>query len=421
MTRPGASRAGAWFAGLLLVVLALALNQYSVEYYLLDGKIHSRAVKAGLILLQLLGLGMGIYIIRSRPGWAGNFGLSLGMFMTAVLAVEAFAVTTGVLVSTEFEQRHRFFYEFLHPDEELGFKPRPNLQDFRQGWAGSGVSGVYSTDEKGFRNPRTPYSEAEIFFIGDSFTFGAWVPREQSFAGLLQTRLKQPVINLGVGGYGLPQYQILLQQILEQYKPRLAVLGIYANDLFRVHLPLQLQKHYQDAGWDRYEQAGYAEKSFIGAFLNLVISPLEFDKQQVEVAQDFWMDEARGASDDYIDGKRYTELEGIFADMLDAAQQSETQLLVFMLPSKESVYQDLYEKHFAPGYLKNEQQGYQRLCAIAREKQVTCVDLTTTLRAHRPAEGYLYFARDAHWNSSGHRVAADAMLPVLENALTRSP
>jgi hypothetical protein len=58
----------------------------------------------------------------------------------------------------------------------------------------------FNTDENGFRNPRTP-EQADVVFIGDSFTEGCSVNEEQCFARLVANELKLTSANLGRSAY----------------------------------------------------------------------------------------------------------------------------------------------------------------------------------------------------------------------------
>lgn len=68
-------------------------------------------------------------------------------------------------------------------------------------------------DEHGFRNT-TPIDEAEIFALGDSFTFGWAVDAEDAWVGRLQDLLDRPVYNLGVHDSSPKQELELLKYML---------------------------------------------------------------------------------------------------------------------------------------------------------------------------------------------------------------
>jgi hypothetical protein len=116
------------------------------------------------------------------------------------------------------------------PDDELGFVRKPGA--FWQGrLAPEGRFLSYRTDENGFRNA-SRLTQAEIVFIGDSFTEGASVPEEDTFVQQLGKEMKQSVVNLGRGQYGPQQELIILRRYGLGYHPRVVVWQLFeGNDL----------------------------------------------------------------------------------------------------------------------------------------------------------------------------------------------
>lgn len=116
------------------------------------------------------------------------------------------------------------------PDSELGFKTIPGLS-----WKGRKNSDVkevnFRTDENGFRNPRG-VQQADIVFIGDSFTEAAEVPDDETFVLGTGRLTGLRVVNLGMGAYGPQQELVVLKRYGLTYKPRFVVWQIFeGNDL----------------------------------------------------------------------------------------------------------------------------------------------------------------------------------------------
>lgn len=61
-----------------------------------------------------------------------------------------------------------------------------------------------SDNPHGYRGPEKDVATAAIALFGDSFTLG-YHPIEKSWPHLLETQLGRPVLNFGVGGYGVDQ------------------------------------------------------------------------------------------------------------------------------------------------------------------------------------------------------------------------
>ena len=105
-------------------------------------------------------------------GRAAKSLLVLGSLAASLLLLEIVTAYTGLLVPSEFADRHTMLHEFFEPDPELGFKTRADLKHFLIRWRETGVEGRYTTDAFGFRNAGRDYRQSRLFFVGDSFTWG---------------------------------------------------------------------------------------------------------------------------------------------------------------------------------------------------------------------------------------------------------
>jgi hypothetical protein len=116
------------------------------------------------------------------------------------------------------------------PDSELGFVRKPNVS-----WRGY-VPDVnrlveYRTDENGFRNP-PGNQQADIVFIGDSFTEAATVEEDDTFVNRVAKASGLKAINLGRGAYGPQQELIVLKRYGLAYNPSVIVWQLFdGNDL----------------------------------------------------------------------------------------------------------------------------------------------------------------------------------------------
>lgn len=91
---------------------------------------------------------------------------------------------------------------------------------------------IFDTDEIGFRNPVGQIGkEVDFLFIGDSFTEGACVKNEDTFAGVFRKN-DSSVLNLGRGGSG-PLFQLaVLREFGDSVEPETVVWFVFTgNDL----------------------------------------------------------------------------------------------------------------------------------------------------------------------------------------------
>lgn len=91
------------------------------------------------------------------------------------------------------------------------------------------------TDTLGFRAAQTTaYDSAKPFLLvlGDSFTFGPYMPNEDTYPAILERRLDQHwnVVNAGVSGYTIRDERNVLERLSECARFDAIVLQVLAND-----------------------------------------------------------------------------------------------------------------------------------------------------------------------------------------------
>ncbi|MBE9035768.1 SGNH/GDSL hydrolase family protein [aff. Roholtiella sp. LEGE 12411] len=351
--------------------------------------------------------------------WLQNLFLMLAGVMVGLLLVETFAISTGVAVPQK--SKAQIFYQFIQPDAQLGYKPKSNLKDFKTVWQEAKVTEVANTDSYGFRNLRKDYTKSNLYFIGDSFTWGQWVSEEKTFPRLIESELKQSVINLGVPGYSFAQYETLFNDFIAKYKPNTVILSIVANDLTNYSADIG-QKIYNTLKERSYSP--WYEKSFLYQFVlknNKKSLHLPISREAENGLTLFNLSLAQpesgvGVDSDYLTSDAVVKVEAALSRIINLTKENQVKLFVFLVPSKESAYINDYAQLFPDDVtlLKNEEIGYQRLCDIAKLKEVTCVNLTDDFRKNSQQEK-LYFDIDGHWNPAGHQLATKVILKSLRN------
>ncbi|NEO81414.1 GDSL-type esterase/lipase family protein [Moorena sp. SIO4G3] len=365
---------------------------------------------------------------NTKPmSWIGNLLLILGGIVTAILILETFAITTGFTINDYFEITHKYFYEFLQPNDKLGYIPQPNLSNFNYYWSYEAKDAVINTDNNGFRNLGRDYADSNLYFVGDSFTWGWGIDREKTFYGILESELNHPTITLGIPGYGFEQYQVLFKEWVSKYKPKTVILCLYANDLEAVKPLEEMKKTYQILGAAEYETLDWYQKSLIYKFiikkgllnlLKMLFTAKEARNGLILHNQRYMTYQLVGTSRDYLGSADRIQVENALSQIIDITQENQIDLLIFCIPTKESTYIEEYAQLFPRridymrNYLRNEEVGYQQLCQLAQEKKVPCVDLTKAFR-EKSGEAKLYFNLDSHWNVAGHQLAAKLISETL--------
>ena len=380
--------------------------------------------------------------------------LALGSLAASLLLLEIVTAYTGLLVPSEFQDRHTMLHEFFEPDPELGFKTRADLKNFLIRWRETGVEGRYTTDAFGFRNAGRDYRQSRLFFAGDSFPWGVWLARQQTFPDIVEDELGEPVINLAQQGYYIEQYERLLERHaparrvparripvrrIPAGRPAVVALCIYANDLAPPISPEDLRDFYSRFGWDKYQSYPEREKrlSFrVGEMLAGGLARLlesagrgghdgldspapesPLDTRTAPSGMRFYR--KMGAIPEYFSNKWNENTETVFRRTLESLLSRAITPVVFLLPSKESAYKQEYLKLFPGRYLEIEEEGYRRLCEISQSLAVECEDLTETFR-QEAGSAPAYFPLDPHWNQRGHQIAAREMKPLLRRLLAAS-
>jgi hypothetical protein len=122
--------------------------------------------------------------------------------------------------------------EGLHlPHPTRGWTTKPNLSVNLNGKQ-------YTTNHRGHRSLQNDANDPQkysILILGDSYTFGIDADDRDVWTNILQARDKQiNVINLAVGGYGLDQMYITLQESIALYKPNLVIAALIEDDIRRM-------------------------------------------------------------------------------------------------------------------------------------------------------------------------------------------
>jgi lysophospholipase L1-like esterase len=360
--------------------------------------------------------------MRKIKPWLQNLFLMLAGVIVGLFIIETFAITTGVAAPQK--SKAQIFYQFIQPDTQLGYKPKSNLTDFKTVWQEAKVTEIANTDSYGFRNIGRDYTKSNLYFIGDSFTWGQWVNEEKTFPRLVESELQQSVINLGVPGYSFAQYEILFNEWIAKYKPQRVILSIVANDLTNYSSDIG-QKIY-----DTLKQRSFSpwyEKSFLYQFVlkNKTSLPAATEKSIYKQAKNGLTlfnlglaapESGVGVDSDYLTSDGVVKVEAALTRIIKLSQENQVKLFIFLIPSKESAYIKDYAQLFpeSVALLKNEEIGYQRLCELAKSRDVTCVNLTDDFRKNSNQEK-LYFDIDGHWNPAGHQLATKVILNTIHH------
>jgi len=152
---------------------------------------------------------------KHRPSRARRMVFTALCVLISVLALEGI-LQGAALLSPQVAAVLDRHAGLLLPDTTLIHRPNPAYPDH---------------DEWGYRNETVP-DRAFAVALGDSQTYGAMVPRANTWPQQLGDAIGEPVYNMAFGGYGAGEASVLLDKAL-QLKPKWILFGLYAgNDLF---------------------------------------------------------------------------------------------------------------------------------------------------------------------------------------------
>ena len=226
------SLAGVLLAGAFLYVCILPLIRPRGEYLWGHYRLKDLYVGIPIALITLC-----VILILAVPSrYRRSLALRLVTVVISLLFVlaicdagYAFGVM-GVLHANYWLDQGHIARRYSAADPELGFVRKPFVS-----WKGyvPDVDRIveYRTDENGFRNA-PGQRQADIVFIGDSFTEAATVAEQETFVQRVKQATGLSVVNLGRGAYGPQQELIVLKRYGLAYKPRVVVWQLFeGNDL----------------------------------------------------------------------------------------------------------------------------------------------------------------------------------------------
>jgi hypothetical protein len=317
-----------------------------------------------------------------------------------------------------------------------------------------------------FTTPKPP-GRFRILALGDSFTFGL-VPYPHNVMTLLEARLRADcpgmdldLLNFGIGGAGVRDYQTIVMLGLETYAPDLVLINFYAgNDAPSLYQLAQERSRLQtvlgasrlwtlggnafrlwrgvhDLGAARAPPTGPGARGLVPrggtlvdpsrhvserdpALTGPIFSESVFASIQAEEMRRLY----RPQDPAVVDRAWRPILDGLETIRTEVLRQGR-RLTLAVYPSALQVYPEqrvaLVETlRRRPRYATLSADALdpslpnRQLAAYCQRAAIPCVDLTPVFveASRAPAEA-LYKQRDAHWTIRGNRVAADAEAEFL--------
>lgn len=316
--------------------------------------------------------------------------------------------------------------------------------------------GTGAHDLLGFRNSSVPPT-ADIVTIGDSHTYGISATASDSWPSQLERLTGYRVYNLSLGGYGPAEYLYLMDEYAIRFHPKIVISGFYlGNDLIdsvRAVYNVPLWKDFRKPGSYSAEdgEEGEDEKVSYGmgdwlpghsVLYRVVSSSYVGDslrqRRRLNRGEEIVMyeNEESGVNTGFTPDKRLEGLdlgrpevrEGLrlslefFRRMSELARKNNTEFLVVIIPTKESVFKDYVEGETdLPEYgkmhelIENERKVNKIATNYFRENGIDYIDVLEPLSKQAGKEQLYPNNFGGHTNKNGYRIIAESVKNNLEN------
>ena len=316
------------------------------------------------------------------------------------------------------------------PDSELGFSRKPGI--FWQGRLSPESRLIsYRTDERGFRN-EPGIQQADIVFIGDSFTEGATVPEEDTFVQQLGKKLNRHVVNLGCGYYGPQQELIILRRHGLSYNPRVVVWQLFeGNDLGDARRFAEWQKNPIRKG---SLVQRYTKDSLIARLLALTMprgSALPRKLRHKDGTTDsVYLDYSYFPDEPARESLGFAETKSALEAGYRLCQSRGIKLVVVFVPIKVRVlepyvlFNDQNDKdQYLPGGVEDSEKDFAHETAkFCQQLGCPFIDVTGALRRRASEDNrFIYMTnQDSHLDVEGHKAVAETLEKWLELNLDKN-
>ena len=313
------------------------------------------------------------------------------------------------------------------------------------GWTGQpGVSRVLSYLEKdmddmqvvmnseGFwdipHKTSKPQGIRRLLFLGDSFTIGWAVPKEERFTDLINRRLSSghEVINMGMWGYSTDQELLVLEEKGLEYSPDIVIVSMFLDDLFCSNLfsvndGMYIKPKFSLLANDALELHNVPVPNNHGrsALLNMILTRLYKLRNRLEIGAEFdrlgWIS---------VFDKEYFQKDGYYlslslvSEMYERSKAHNSNFLLVIIPCKDQMWESQFGAAGAgyAGIPPERLDPYlpQKVVTLFCEKMgIPVLDLLPAFK-HRSRDEKLFFEYDLHWTTAGHRLAAEQVLAYLK-------
>jgi hypothetical protein len=379
--------------------------------------------------------------------------MSASLFV--VLAALELAARVALRPNRGKERRERAAYTVFDPLVGWRLKPGARVRYDRDEYTTDvAINSLGMRDHE--RAPTPPPGETRLLLLGDSFVEGYTVQLDETIGQVLERKLRRAdcpieVLNGGVGGYSTDQEYLLYREAGRRLGARVVVLFVFHNDL----APL-LTDNYYGTPKPRFIDDGrggltlttnpltppaprpaaaprprakrpWRLRSMAWAWLQIRLTTgaprlhevlagwgLWDPIDRVPVHPEFRVFHSRPAAETL---EAWSIEDRLLADLKHDVEADGARFVVAYIPSKMEVDDADWEaaciQYDIDPKRWSREAVIRRLEESGRRGGFPVLDLTPALRAGNGSLHRAYLRLDRHWNSRGHRIAADAVADYL--------
>lgn len=278
---------------------------------------------------------------------------------------------------------------------------------------------VYDSDDHGFHNPPGAWRAARVAALGDSFTHGTCVPSSQNMVARIRQQYPA-TINLGLGGDGPLLELAKLREFLPALRPEVVLWFYYEGNDLSMDLDVE-QRHpllrryleeptFRQSLSQRAPEVDAALRDWVEGRIERMTAGGELPAMQRlrDVAKLHHLRTAlglalgRGAAD-------FATFRRVLEQARDEVRGWGGRLVFVYLPDRNR-----YARHWSRG----EDRMRREVLGIARGLRLPVVDVHAAFGAAADSPLRL-FDLGAHYSPEGYRVAADAVLALLDEQVPK--
>jgi lysophospholipase L1-like esterase len=264
-------------------------------------------------------------------------------------------------------------------------------------------------------------SELRVLAVGDSFTAGLNLGRDEVWTAVLERELRErgypsaDVVNLGIDGTGTEVHRDLLRAFIPEFRPDVAILAFYANDIddalhgrfsrecyrgyvlaFQDELQRMILRRRVEVHLDRRFARWLFDHSFLVRMLEFLSSGTRnlFRLHYVQPSL------AELGIDEAVKRARRPRLRAVFADLEALARGCGCRFLVVPVPPRRSLDGSL-----------------RVLRRWIEDTELELVDVVPAIEKMLAEDGRrasdLFWANDNHLNAYGNRLFARALAEAV--------